>query len=252
MHRGHLQPVLHADLPGADGGVHQEEQHPVEPDVRQRERLDPDRHPALQPVRRRQLRHAGAQHRRPDDGLAVDGRQGGQAGRRLHQPLDPGGDGRDPEHDVLAQAERESASETPPSLGRKKNNITSPVVGLLGNLSDPQGNKRTDWAWNTIKASVPERELAGSVQAYLERSGRRDRGREPARGPSGHQHHDLLRDDRRRRGDHVLHARWEDRSQQVLPRVHRCRGRDAEDDRRRQLDHAGELRFVLRLQRDAA
>ncbi len=47
-----------------------------------------------------------------------------------------------------------------------KNHITAPVVGLLGNLSDPQGNKRTLWAWNTIKAAFPNATLAGSVQAY--------------------------------------------------------------------------------------
>jgi ABC-type sugar transport system substrate-binding protein len=47
----------------------------------------------------------------------------------------------------------------------KKNSISAPVVGLLGNLSDAQGSKRTTWAWNTIKAKLPKATLAGSVQA---------------------------------------------------------------------------------------
>jgi ABC-type sugar transport system substrate-binding protein len=46
-----------------------------------------------------------------------------------------------------------------------KHSITAPVVGLLGNLSDAQGSKRTTWAWNTIKAKLPKATLAGSVQA---------------------------------------------------------------------------------------
>jgi ABC-type sugar transport system substrate-binding protein len=45
----------------------------------------------------------------------------------------------------------------------KKNNI-SPVVGMLGNLSDAQGSKRTTWAWKTIKAKMPKATLAGQVQ----------------------------------------------------------------------------------------
>jgi len=46
-----------------------------------------------------------------------------------------------------------------------KNGITQPVVGLLGNLSDAQGSKRTTWAWKTIKAKFPNAKLAGSAQA---------------------------------------------------------------------------------------
>ena len=46
-----------------------------------------------------------------------------------------------------------------------KNGITKPVVGLLGNLSDAQGSKRTTWAWKTIKAKFPNAVLVGSVQA---------------------------------------------------------------------------------------
>jgi ABC-type sugar transport system substrate-binding protein len=46
-----------------------------------------------------------------------------------------------------------------------KQGITTPVVALLGNLSDSQGSKRTTWAWNTIKAKFPKATLAGSVQA---------------------------------------------------------------------------------------
>jgi ABC-type sugar transport system substrate-binding protein len=48
----------------------------------------------------------------------------------------------------------------------KKNNIAKPVVGILGNLSDPQGSKRTTWAWNTIKRKLPNAVLAGSVEAF--------------------------------------------------------------------------------------
>jgi ABC-type sugar transport system substrate-binding protein len=47
----------------------------------------------------------------------------------------------------------------------KTNGVTAPVVGLLGNLSDAQGIKRTTWAWNTIKSRFPKATLAGSVQA---------------------------------------------------------------------------------------
>jgi ABC-type sugar transport system substrate-binding protein len=46
----------------------------------------------------------------------------------------------------------------------KKNNISSPVVALIGNLSDAQGRKRTDAAWDTIKAKYPNAKLAGQVQ----------------------------------------------------------------------------------------
>jgi ABC-type sugar transport system substrate-binding protein len=46
----------------------------------------------------------------------------------------------------------------------KKNNITQPVVALIGNLSDAQGRKRTDWAWKTIKAKLPNAKLAGQAQ----------------------------------------------------------------------------------------
>ena len=47
----------------------------------------------------------------------------------------------------------------------RKNGITKPVVGLLGNLSDAQGSKRTTWAWNTIKSKFPNAQNVGSVQA---------------------------------------------------------------------------------------
>jgi ABC-type sugar transport system substrate-binding protein len=46
----------------------------------------------------------------------------------------------------------------------KKNHVTAPVVGLIGNLSDAQGRKRTDWAWKTIKAKLSGAKLAGQVQ----------------------------------------------------------------------------------------
>jgi ABC-type sugar transport system substrate-binding protein len=45
-----------------------------------------------------------------------------------------------------------------------KNNITAPVVALIGNLTDAQGSKRTTWAWKTIKAAFPNAKLAGQVQ----------------------------------------------------------------------------------------
>jgi len=47
-----------------------------------------------------------------------------------------------------------------------KNHITAPVVALLGNLADPQGSKRTHWAWLTIKQAFPNATLAGSANAY--------------------------------------------------------------------------------------
>jgi ABC-type sugar transport system substrate-binding protein len=46
----------------------------------------------------------------------------------------------------------------------KKNGVTKPVVGMLGNLSDSQGSKRTTWAWKTVKAKMPSATLAGQVQ----------------------------------------------------------------------------------------
>lgn len=46
----------------------------------------------------------------------------------------------------------------------RRNHITKPVVGLIGNLSDAQGRKRTDWAWKTVKAKLPQARLVGQVQ----------------------------------------------------------------------------------------
>ncbi len=46
----------------------------------------------------------------------------------------------------------------------KRNNVTTPVVGLIGNLTDAQGSKRTTWAWKTIKAKLPNATLAGQAQ----------------------------------------------------------------------------------------
>jgi len=45
----------------------------------------------------------------------------------------------------------------------RRNHISKPVVALLANLGDPEGKKRTDWAWNTIKAAFPGAKLAGQV-----------------------------------------------------------------------------------------
>jgi ABC-type sugar transport system substrate-binding protein len=47
----------------------------------------------------------------------------------------------------------------------RRNNV-KPVVGLIANLGDPEGRKRTDWAWNTIK-NVPGAKLAGQVNAVV-------------------------------------------------------------------------------------
>jgi hypothetical protein len=52
----------------------------------------------------------------------------------------------------------------------KRNNITAPVVALIGNLSDAQGKKRTEWAWNTIKAKIPSSTLAGQGTRSRRRS----------------------------------------------------------------------------------
>ena len=53
----------------------------------------------------------------------------------------------------------------------KKNNITQPVVALIGLLTDAQPKKRTTWAWNTIKAAFPNAKLAGQVQGIDQPSG---------------------------------------------------------------------------------
>ena len=53
----------------------------------------------------------------------------------------------------------------------KKNNITQPVVALIGLLTDAQPKKRTTWAWNTIKAAFPNAQLAGQVQGIDQPSG---------------------------------------------------------------------------------
>ena len=53
----------------------------------------------------------------------------------------------------------------------KKNNITQPVVALIGLLTDAQPKKRTTWAWNTIKAAFPNAQLVGEVQGIDQPSG---------------------------------------------------------------------------------
>jgi ABC-type sugar transport system substrate-binding protein len=45
------------------------------------------------------------------------------------------------------------------------NGIEKPVIGVLGNLEDPEGVKRTDVAVETVKAAFPDAELAGEVNA---------------------------------------------------------------------------------------
>jgi ABC-type sugar transport system substrate-binding protein len=47
----------------------------------------------------------------------------------------------------------------------KRNNITAPVVGLVGFLTDAQAIKRTEYAWKTIQQAFPSAKLAGSVNA---------------------------------------------------------------------------------------
>jgi ABC-type sugar transport system substrate-binding protein len=53
----------------------------------------------------------------------------------------------------------------------KKNNITKPVVALIGDLTEAQPKKRTTWAWNTIKAAFPNAQLAGQVQGIDQPTG---------------------------------------------------------------------------------
>jgi ABC-type sugar transport system substrate-binding protein len=47
----------------------------------------------------------------------------------------------------------------------RRNNVTKPVVGLVANLADPEGKKRTDYAWATIRQAFPGAQLAGQVNA---------------------------------------------------------------------------------------
>lgn len=47
----------------------------------------------------------------------------------------------------------------------RKNHIGTPVVGLIANLADPEGKKRTDFAWSTIQHAFPGAKLAGQVNA---------------------------------------------------------------------------------------
>ena len=53
----------------------------------------------------------------------------------------------------------------------KKNNITQPVVALIGDLTDAQPKKRTTWAWNTIKAAFPNAQLVGQVEGIDQPTG---------------------------------------------------------------------------------
>ena len=83
-------------------------------------------------------------------------------GSDLHQPLHAGRDGRHAEHALLAQAVGSRRRQRRRRLGARR--TASPIrsSALLGNLSDAQGSKRTDWAWKTIKAKFPNAKLAGS------------------------------------------------------------------------------------------
>jgi len=57
------------------------------------------------------------------------------------------------------------------SVAWAKRNKVSPVVALIGNLSDAQGKKRTDWAWKTIKSKLPNAKLVGQAQGIDTTSG---------------------------------------------------------------------------------
>lgn len=45
----------------------------------------------------------------------------------------------------------------------KRNGIDAPVVGMLANIPDPEGKKRTDYAIKAIKKAFPNAKLAGQV-----------------------------------------------------------------------------------------
>ena len=161
----------------------------------------------------------------------------------------PGGHGRHAEHAVLAQAGRESTSATQPWPGRKKNNITDPVVGLIGNLSDAQGSKRTDLG---VEDDQGEASRTPSWPARCRASARTDGGKAAANLLSAHPDINMLitlQHARRHRRAHVgTHAGKTDRNKFFLGHDRR-RGRDAQADRRRQLDLAGQLGRVLPGQR---
>jgi ribose transport system substrate-binding protein len=45
----------------------------------------------------------------------------------------------------------------------KRNKIDKPVVGMLANIPDPEGKKRTDYAYRAVKKAYPNAVLAGQV-----------------------------------------------------------------------------------------
>jgi ribose transport system substrate-binding protein len=45
----------------------------------------------------------------------------------------------------------------------KKNGISQPVVGMLANIPDPEGKKRTDYALRAVKKAFPNTKFAGQV-----------------------------------------------------------------------------------------
>ena len=52
-----------------------------------------------------------------------------------------------------------------------KNNITAPVVALIGLLSAALPKERTTWAWKTIKAAFPNAQLVGEVEGIDQPTG---------------------------------------------------------------------------------
>jgi ribose transport system substrate-binding protein len=45
----------------------------------------------------------------------------------------------------------------------KKNGVSQPVVGMLANIPDPEGKKRTDYALKAVKKAFPNTKFAGQV-----------------------------------------------------------------------------------------
>lgn len=56
----------------------------------------------------------------------------------------------------------------------KANGISKPIIGVLGNLADPEGVKRTSVAVETVRAAFPDAEIAGEVEAYQDTQGGAD------------------------------------------------------------------------------
>ena len=48
------------------------------------------------------------------------------------------------------------------------NGISTPIIGVLGNLADPEGVKRTSVAVETITEAFPDTEVSGEVEAFAD------------------------------------------------------------------------------------